>query len=187
MTRIYLVRHGDAFDEQGLQLEGHPLNNNGKLQALQLAKRLKDNKFDAMYCSKIKRSIQTCETVNENHNMEVIYTASLNEVGNQDWPIPGKSESPRGIDALKETAEEIYQTFCRFAKRHKGQEIIIFTHGNWIRALLSYMIADASPQSFMRFIIHNTSLTIVDVDDTGYEHIISVSDAAHTKLYDSRI
>lgn len=187
MTRIFLVRHGDAFDAQGLQLETYSLNEYGKIQAMQLAKRLKDNKFDAMYCSKIQRSIETCAIVNQNHNMEVVYTASLNEVGGEDWPVPGKPETPRGIDLLKQTATEIYETFKRFVKRHKDQQVIIFTHGNWIRALLSYMLADADPQAFMKFIISNTSLTIIDVDDAGFEHIITISDGAHTQIYGSDV
>lgn len=187
MTRIYLVRHADAYGLDGLQLDDYPLNNQGKIQALQLAKRLKDNKFDAMYCSRIQRAIETCQIVNENHKMEVVYTAALNEVGNDTWPRPGTATQNEGVKDLKNHAAKIYETFHRFVKRHRNQEIILFTHGNLIRSLLSEVLNDGDPDTFMHFVIHNTSLTIIDVDDTNFEHIISVSDAAHTQLYDTQI
>ena len=187
MTRIYLVRHGDAYDTEGLQLEHYPLNNQGKIQALQLARRLQNNHFDAMYCSKLNRAIETCQIVNEPHKMEVIYTSSLNEVGSEFWPKPGILTEPAGIKDLKDHADRIYVTMQRLVKRHKGQEIIAFTHGNWIRSLLSEILANSDPVAFSRFVIHNTSLTIIDIDEVGFEHIISVSDAAHTHLYDTHI
>lgn len=187
MTRIYLVRHGDAYDAEGVQLEHYPLNNQGKVQALQLARRLRFNKFDAMYCSKIQRAIETCQIVNEVHKMEVVYTSALNEVGNEGWPKPGIPTHPEGVIDLKEHANHIYQMFHKLVKRHRDSEIILFTHGNLIRALLSKILSNGSPETFMHFIVHNTSLTIIDIDESGFEHIISVSDAAHTHLYDTHI
>lgn len=189
MTRFYLVRHGDAYDQDGIQLENYPLNNQGKIQALQLARRLKNNHFDAMYCSKIQRAIETCQIVNEPHDMNVVYTSALNEVGNEAWPQPGLPAVPAGIKDLREQSKKISETFARFEKRHRGEEVILFTHGNWIRTLLTKLLSahEADPLVFARFIIHNTSLTIIDVDEMGFEHIVSVSDAAHTHLYDTHI
>lgn len=187
MTRIYLIRHADAYDADGIQLDNYPLNNQGKVQALQLARRLRNNKFGAMYCSKITRAVETCQIVNEIHKMEVIYSSGLNEVGNDEWPKPGIPTYPEGVKDLKEHAHRIYGTFSKLVKRHHNEEVIVFTHGNWIRALLSKILGGASPETFMHFIIHNSSLTIIDVDDAGFEHIVSVSDAAHTHLYDTHI
>jgi broad specificity phosphatase PhoE len=188
MTRLFFVRHADAYDENGIQLDDYSLNNFGKLQALQLAKRLKNNKFQAMYCSKIKRSIETCEAVNEIHKMEVVYTSALNEVGTDLWPQPGIQAKPQGMDDFNEAVTIIYEAYKKIVKRHRGQEVIVFTHGNWIRVLLSKILNPQNPQdAFAHFLIHNTSLNIVDVNDDDYEYIISVSDAAHTHLYESHI
>ncbi len=188
MARFFFVRHGDAFDENGVQLDHYPLNNNGRIQALQLAKRLRDNKFNSIYCSRIKRSMQTCEIVNDVHKMDVIYTAQLNEVGGQIWPQPGVKAGEAELENYDMALEKISKFFGKLALNHKGEEVAVFSHGNWIRVLLSYILANGSPETFFHFVIHNTSLTIVDVDDiTGYPSIISVSDAAHTHLYDSHI
>ncbi len=188
MTRLYFVRHADAYDENGIQLDDYSLNNLGKLQALQLAKRLKNNKFQAMYCSKVKRAIETCEIVNELHKMEVIHTSALNEVGSDLWPQPGVQVKPQGIDNFNEVVKTINEAYRKLVKRHRGQEVIIFTHGNWIRVLLSRILNPQNPEkTFSHFLIHNSSLTIVDVNDDDYEYIISVSDTAHTHLYESHI
>lgn len=188
MTRFYFVRHADAYDlETGLQLESYPLNNFGRVQALQLSKRLKDNKFDAMYCSRIRRAMETCEIVNSDHKMDVVYTSALNEVGNENWPQPGVKISVKHLEDFTETLERIHGFYNKFKKRHKGEEVIIFTHGNWIRSLLTCLLGKGDPETFCRFVIHNTSLTIIDIDDSGYEYVISVADAAHTHLYKSII
>ena len=162
MSRFYFVRHGDAYDEMGIQLEDYPLNNNGRIQTLQLAKRLKDNKFDAMYCSKVKRSIQTCEIVNDVHKMDVIYNSKLNEVGGEVWPQPGIKSEPAALDSYGKALTNIAGVFKKLKENHKNQEVIIFTHGNWIRVLLSSILANGSHEAFFHFIIHNTALTIID-------------------------
>lgn len=188
MARFYFIRHGDAYDVDGLQLDDYSLNNNGRIQALQLAKRLKENKFDAMYCSKIKRAIETCEIVNDVHKMEVNYTAKLNEVGGQVWPQPGEKATVDALDNFDQAVDKIYDFFLKLTEKHKWEEVIIFTHGNWIRVLLSKILADGNPSAFYPFVIHNTSINIIDIhEDNGQAHIICVSDAAHTKLYESHI
>lgn len=184
--RFYLVRHGDAYNEEGIQLDDFPLNNYGKVQSLQLARRLKDNKFDAMYCSKKQRAMDTCEIVNEYHEMKVNFNENFNEVGNPDWPMPGAVTLPQAIDNFKTSVEFVGKFFKKFVKdcRKKGyKEVIVFTHGNWIRVLLTRILSHNRCRTFSHFIIHNTSLTIIDVDENGYEYIITVSDAAHTQLF----
>jgi len=187
MTRLYFIRHGDAYDEMGEQKDSSSLNNFGKVQALQLAKRLKENKFDTMYCSKIVRSMETCETVNEYHKLKVIYTSSLNEVGAEDWPQPQVKSGPQKLEDFTESVDKIYKTYNKIVEANLNKEVIVFTHGNWIRVLLTKILANGDPRSFVHFVIHHSSLNIIDVDDFGFAHIISISDAAHTQLYDTRI
>ncbi|OGC51629.1 hypothetical protein A2982_01985 [candidate division WWE3 bacterium RIFCSPLOWO2_01_FULL_39_13] len=187
MTRLFLIRHGDAYDEEGLQVDDSPLNNFGKIQALQLAKRLKHNRFDMMYCSRIRRSMETCEIVNEHHKMKVNYTARLNEVGTDTWPQPGIKSVQSDLKDYSEATKKIYKTFREIAESNLNNEVIVFTHGNWIRVLLTKILANGDPKTFIHFVVHHTSLNIIDVDDFGFEHIITFSDAAHTQLYETRI
>lgn len=187
MTRLFLIRHADAYDEEGIQLPDYHLNNFGKIQALQLAKRLSDNKFDVMYCSKIKRAIETCEIVNEHHNKDVLYSSKFNEVGSEEWPQPSVITKPKILADYKVTSDRIHEIFKQVVSENKDKEVVIFTHGNWIRVLLVKIIANGNHEAFAHFMISNSSLTIIDIDEDGFEHIITVSDGAHTHLYETKI
>lgn len=187
MSRFYFIRHADAYDQNNVQLEDSSLSNAGKIQALQLAKRLKDNKFAAMYCSKIKRAKETSEIVNEDHGLKVIYDVRLNEVGEGEWPQPGVITKPQALTNFKKASKIILEFYTELVKKHEDEEVIIFTHGNWIRVLLTEIIDSCMPETFAHFVIHNTSLNIIDVREDGFAHIISVSDAAHTYLYGTEI
>lgn len=188
MARFYFVRHGDAYDEQFIQSDDYSLNKWGRIQAAQLAYRLRNNKFDAMYCSKIVRAIETCEAVNKYHNMEVEYRHDFNEVGTEDWPQPGIITKPGDLSDFHDRSKKIYEIFKRLVQDHrdhkdKMMEVVVFTHGNWIRALLTMILGEGNPNVFSRFVIHNTSLTIIDVNlEDDYEYVITVSDAAHTQI-----
>jgi len=188
MARFYFVRHGDAYDENFIQLDNYSLNKWGVVQARQLAHRLKDNKFDAMYSSRVLRAIETCEIVNKYHNLEVEYRKEFNEVGTEDWPQPGAISKPGDLLDFHDRSNKIYETFRRLVVDHKDSkdkmtEVIIFTHGNWIRALLTMILGEGNPNVFSHFVIHNTSLTIIDVnEEDNYEYVITISDAAHTQI-----
>lgn len=182
MARLYYIRHADAYDLAGLQLDNYSLNPAGVIQAKQLAKRLENNVFGAVYCSEIKRSVETCNYVNRLHKHEVQYTNSLNEVGEVDWPQPSVITREWNLKGFSEAAQKTYSTHRELCLKHVDQEIAVFTHGNWIRALLTQILANGDPRVFPHFVIHNTSMTIIDFQD-DFEHIITVSDAAHNYLF----
>ena len=187
MTRLYFMRHGDAYDELGEQLDSYHLNNAGRLQALQLARRLKNNVFDAMYCSKIQRAIDTCAIVNDEHGMDVIYDSGLNEIDYADWPQPGTPAHTLDCYDFDKVSNRIHKTFKKIVNRHRSQEVAIFGHGNWIRVLIAKTINDGNPVTFQHFLLSNTSLTIMDIDENDFVYFVTISDGAHTQLYDSKI
>ena len=150
MIRFYFIRHADAYDEMGLQLDHYPLNNYGKVQAIQLARRLKDNYFDAMYCSKMQRAMDTCEIVNETHRMKVRYFAELNDVGTDRWPQPGVLATSDGIESFAEALNKIHKFFkvlITKSRKANHKEVVVFTHGNWIRILLSKILSNGNSKS----------------------------------------
>lgn len=186
MIRLYFIRHADAYNESGIQEESFPLNNYGKVQAIQLARRLKINKFDAFYCSKIQRAMDTCEIVNETHKMKTQFWSAFNEVGNESWPQPGIASSDTYLESFNKAVTSISKTFKHLVKecrKNNYNEVAIFTHGNWIRVLLCLIASKGDSHAFSHYMVHNTSLTIIDVDVNDFEHIVTVSDAAHTQLF----
>ncbi|TXJ59248.1 histidine phosphatase family protein [Prevotella brunnea] len=85
MTTLYLVRHGETFDNERKIMQGQTpgkLNAKGILQAQKLSDELSSRHFDAFVSSDLQRSVETCEMIAEPHDKEVVITPLLRE---RDW------------------------------------------------------------------------------------------------------
>lgn len=85
MTRLYLVRHGETFDNAAKILQGQvpgELNQTGIRQAEDVRDKMKNENIDAFVSSDLRRSMQTCEIIAEPHNKKVETTELLRE---RDW------------------------------------------------------------------------------------------------------
>lgn len=77
---IYIVRHGqtDSNLAKVFNTLTEDINENGIRQAEELRDRIKDIKFDVIYCSPLKRAIHTKDIINVN-DIETIYDERLEE------------------------------------------------------------------------------------------------------------
>ena len=85
MTELYLVRHGETFDNARQLMQGQvqgELNDRGKAQAEAVARQLGDEHFDAIVSSDLYRAVQTAEIIARPHHLKVITTPLLRE---RDW------------------------------------------------------------------------------------------------------
>lgn len=77
---VVLVRHGETDSNVNRILQGSlntSLNKNGKGQALEAAKALKDRHFDRAYCSSLERCVQTAEPIVSGRAMRTSYSREL--------------------------------------------------------------------------------------------------------------
>ncbi len=109
MTRLYLVRHGETFDNAAQILQGQvpgELNPTGISQAETVREKMKDETIDAFVSSDLRRSIQTCEIIAEPHHKNVETTELLRE---RDWGsmtgkfIPSLPKDPKDWPSDVET------------------------------------------------------------------------------------
>ena len=109
MTRLYLVRHGETFDNAAQILQGQvpgELNPTGISQAEAVREKMKDESIDAFVSSDLRRSIQTCEIIAEPHHKNVETTELLRE---RDWGsmtgkfIPSLPKDPKDWPSDVET------------------------------------------------------------------------------------
>ena len=85
MTKLYLVRHGETFDNERQIMQGQTpgeLNATGIRQAEALSLQLADVHFDAIVASDLWRAIQTAQILAEPHQLSVVTTPLFRE---RDW------------------------------------------------------------------------------------------------------
>lgn len=81
-TDILIIRHGQTAWNTQKRLQGHsdiPLNENGRLQAVTLAKILRDEPLDAIFSSDLQRAYQTACEIAKIHNLPVHQDRSFRE------------------------------------------------------------------------------------------------------------
>lgn len=141
MTTLYLVRHGETFDNVNRIMQGQTqgeLNENGVCQAEELAERLKDEPIDAFLSSDLQRSIQTCERIARPHGLAVTTTPLLRE---RDWGsftgqyIPNLAnlndptlwpDDIESLDALKVRAKEF---LAWLKEEYPEKKVLAVGHG----------------------------------------------------------
>ena len=85
MRRIYLIRHSRPDFPEGKKMcigkTDLPLGAVGRMQSVLLAEGLKDREISAVYCSDLKRSIQTASYLRK----EPVSKSGFQEFGCGDW------------------------------------------------------------------------------------------------------
>ena len=138
MTRLYLVRHGETFDNARQIMQGQTqgeLNETGIRQASEVRDALAEVAVDAVVASDLWRSIQTARIVAAPHSLEVTTTPLLRE---RDWGdftgkyIPDLShvkEWPDNIESLPKLQERARQFLDFLRTNYPGQTVIAVGHG----------------------------------------------------------
>jgi broad specificity phosphatase PhoE len=119
--KIILVRHGESEANKAGKHQGKgdkwtntSLTEKGKQQAKKVAERLKKEEIEIIYSSPLKRAKETAESINRNHNLEIIYDKRLKEKMDE-------TDTEKFISEVKSFYGEIN-------KKHTGT-VIITAHG----------------------------------------------------------
>ena len=138
MTTLYLVRHGETFDNERQIMQGQTpgeLNPTGIRQAEALGRQLADVHFDAIVASDLWRSIQTARIVAEPHQLEVVTTPLLRE---RDWGsftgrfIPDLQDIkpwPDDIETLQAMKDRAGQFLDFIRQTYPNQTVLAVGHG----------------------------------------------------------
>lgn len=201
MKHIYLIRHGRQSSK--LCNVDVCLDEAGKRQAYYLAQRLKGYDIHRLYCSGLKRAVETAEilgrnlglqpeqveqwreidfgelTGREDAEIEVKYADFRRERArmNSDLPYPG-GES--GQDVICRVMPELLN-ICR----QPQERIAVVTHGGVIRALCAKLLC-TDLKNKLRFSIdlENTSITEILYNEmSGEFYVERLNDYAHLEPY----
>lgn len=177
--KVTLVRHAEVDEKYNGCYNGHNdigLSKKGSLQAKELAKELDVLKFDAVFCSDLRRAKETLQ--HSLHAKDAFYTDKLRE---KSWgrheglsfdEIISQGEIEyldflQWIEALegepyKEYVKRVNDFFLEFLPSLKKESVLVITHAGIIRVLLSIINSTTLEKAF-GIKVENGSLSILEI------------------------
>lgn len=183
MTRFLLIRHA-LTDTIGQHLAGRardvPLNEAGRRQAEDLARRVAAFNPVALYTSPLLRARETAAPLAERLGLTPRIEAALVELDFGEWTgvpfgqldqneawhrfnrVRSRSRPPGGETMLEVQARAV-SALEGFPEHHPHETVIMVSHGDVIRGLLLYY-AGSPIDAIHRFEIEPASVSILDLD-----------------------
>lgn len=150
MNKLFIVRHGETDWNVKKLLQGKTdieLNENGIKQAEELIDKLDFNNIDIVISSPLKRAKQTA-TIIVSNRLDIKYDDLLIERGFGNYegkPIEfdliGKqwdyrlNDSENEIESIQDCLKRAQQFIDKINKEYKDKNILIVSHGGFIKAL----------------------------------------------------
>lgn len=182
MGSIIFLRHGQAKNNLERILTGRtpgiPLTEKGIDQAEKAAKFLEDMDISAIYSSPIERARHTAEIVGKHNSLDVIIDDRLIELDMGKFTgVPydeiftshgnvfmkfynGELEiAHNGVETFSEVKKRILGIVDHVIENHPDQNVVLVTHMDPIKAMLSTVV-DLTAENLFELIIANASLNI---------------------------
>ncbi len=198
-SRLCIIRHGETDWNREQRIQGQidiPLNETGRAQALAMAFNAAHHSFSTIYCSDLKRAMETAHALAEREGLEVKPMAQLRErhygIFQNVVKDEAKSLHPaayqyyidRDMDydfengeSLREFAKRVLDAFQWLARHHENQLIAVVCHAG----LLDVMYRQATGRLLTTardFHIPNCALNWFRHDSQGW-HLEAWDDHHH--------
>ncbi len=186
--RIYLIRHGETeFNRLGVFRGRYDvdLNENGRLQAKEIARALSGENLEFIVTSPLKRALETAQAIASELGIEYRVEEGFNNINLGSWQgVPKekiKREYPRlwhlwttnpekllipGGETLSQVRRRSLRALNSLLKRTKGNFGIV-THRAVIKALAAGMLG-MRPPYFWKLHIDNASFSVFEVINDGF-------------------
>ncbi len=196
MTTVLLVRHGENDWVKKHRLAGWipniHLNERGIAQAQEVAQRLSQVEIQAIYSSPVVRCMETAVAIAKSHDLPVREVEEVGEVRYGDWegkrikklakkPLwhvvqhyPSRMRFPSG-ESLLEVQFRGVQAIERLSRTHKNEAIVIVSHADLIKLVLSHYLG-VHIDLFQRIVISPASTSVLHLSDRGFVHVIRIND-----------
>ncbi len=185
-TTFYFVRHGQTDHNlrgivQGRGVDAE-LNTTGHAQAEAVAQRLADVPLDAMYASTLRRAMQTAEVIAQAHTSTPLhFEADLEEMAwgvfegapitqdvrqmldavYQRWRNGAYDYRIDGGESIVEVQERGHRVVQQLLKRHRGETVLVVTHGRFLRVLLATLLEEYGLRRMHEIKHANTAVNVL--------------------------
>jgi broad specificity phosphatase PhoE len=161
-TRVYLIRHGAttlSAEDRFAGATDVDLSDEGRRQAEALALRLSDDHIAAVYCSPMRRTIETATIVARPQGLTPILRDGLREINHGRWEALRRSEveaqfpqeyleweedpyiyAPLGGESGLSVLARALPVMREVVLNHAGENVAIVSHKATIRLIISSLL-----------------------------------------------
>jgi broad specificity phosphatase PhoE len=202
-TRLLLARHAEttAPDRFHGAESDIGLSAWGTRQAESLGQALQTAGAAALYCSALRRAVETAKPIGRACGLEPVLIAALHErrIGSlsgvsrgDGWATYAESKarwmagdlefSHPGGESFADIRRRVCPVFEELARRHRGQTILVVAHGVVIRVARTSLLTEFSPVDFDRVAIDFASVNDLWFDGTCWtaralNQVVALSDS----------
>jgi broad specificity phosphatase PhoE len=200
-TRLYLIRHGattltteDRFSG-GTDID---LSDTGRWQAACLAKRLADDNITAVYCSPMRRTVDTASIICKPYGFSPDPRDGLREIHHGRWETLSRAEvetrfpdeyaawqedpftfAPQGGESGLMVMARALPVIREIVLSHSGQTVAVVSHKATIRLILCSLLGIDARGYRDRLDQSPASLNILDFKDPVKARLMLFNDVSH--------
>ncbi|MFH1727462.1 MAG: histidine phosphatase family protein [Pseudomonadota bacterium] len=198
MPYLYLIRHGQTDWNEKKIIMGKKdisLNQNGKTEINTIVKTINNVKFDALYCSPIKRAVESAELIAKKIKLTPTLCEPFTEIpldmweGEKAkklmdtdvnfklyWKSPEKAILSYG-KSIKDFQKDVWKGVLDIQNKHPEGNICIVTHMDTIKIILCKTLG-LNIKFLHRLKIQNGSLSILNcANDDSYLEVLNYKPA----------
>jgi len=198
---MYLIRHGtttlsaeDRFSG-GTDIE---LSDEGRWQAALLARRLADDRITAIYCSPMRRTMETAAIISEPYRLTPNLREGLREIHHGRWETMRRREveeqypeeyaawvedpftfAPQGGESGVMVMARALPVIREIVVSHIGETVAVVSHKATIRLILSSLLGFDARGYRDRLDQSPACLNILDFKDTVRARLMLFNDVSH--------
>jgi len=178
---LFVIRHAETKENAEKTFQGlfpGTLNETGKQQAKEMGQKLSLKQIDCIYCSPIGRCQKTLEIIKPflNPNIPIYFSALIqerdfgkftgkkyDEVDFTKLDLNTPENQSLKIESLDNVRLRIKQFLKEIKQKHSNQNILIISHNNAIRMILSELLDKTYQEILTKYEVSNTSINELEL------------------------
>jgi probable phosphoglycerate mutase len=198
LTRIYLVRHGEAegnLERRYLGTTDAPLTDTGRSQARAIFAAFKAIPIPAVYTSPLRRARATAERFTAPCSRVPVIIPELREQAFGAWENRTRAEvaaddsaallawerdsamAPPGGESLDALSQRALPAFARIATAHPAQTVLIVAHVGPIKAIICAALG-LPPAGARQLWLDPASVSLIEIDPESGQRVLRLFNAA---------
>ncbi len=200
-TRIYLIRHGATTltaEDRFAGASEVDLSDEGRWQVEALAMRLSDDHIKAIYCSPMRRTIETATIVAQPHSLTPIPRDGLREIHHGHWESMRRCDveaqfpeeyiaweedpfiyTPLGGESGLSVMARALPVIRDIVSQHRDENVAVVSHKATIRLIISSLLG-FDPRGYRdRLDMAPACLNVLDFKDPVRARLMLFNDISH--------